>query len=90
MVRIIPLLQLRKRKKEAADEANNVNSIIVLLCSLIVVLGGSMHLYCTIYSEIEKTIKRSISAQNRTPNKYRLDWSEYNERISERMFYRMY
>ena len=90
MVRIIPLLQLRKRKKEAADEANNVNSIIVLLCSLIVVLGGSMHLYCTIYSEIEKTIKRSISAQNRTPNKYRLDWSEYNGRISERMFYRMY
>ena len=39
---------------------------------------------------MEKSIQRSETALNRIPNKYRQDWSVYNERISDRMFFRMY
>ena len=68
----------------------NANAIIIALGTLLVVLNGSMNLYCSIYNEMEKSIQRSETALNRIPNKYRQDWSVYNERISDRMFFRMY
>ena len=88
---LLPNLLSNKRKSPSSQhDTNNKNALLVALYSMLLVVGGSMHLYCLIYHELDLSITRSEHARNRTPNTYRKDWSEYNERVSERMFYRMY
>lgn len=75
-------LHHKKQKKD-------VNLLLLLLCSSMIMLGNTL-IFCSIYSAMEETVARSEAAFCRCKNNDRKDWSHYNERISNRMFYRMY
>ena len=74
--------QVKKTKKEA-------NILVLVLCSFMI-LFGNMMMYSSIYSSMEETIRRSEAAFSRNVNDDRKDWSHFDKKISDRMFYRMF
>ena len=64
-------------KKQKRD---NINKIIVILCTTMIAFGGSL-MMGVVMATLDETLRRSEIARNRKPNPERKDWSEYDRRL---------
>ena len=80
---------VQNNKKTKTKDTTTIAVLMTFLCTTMFTLGGAF-MMANLFMSMNDFVHRSEIARNRKTYTGRKDWSHYNERISDKMFFRLF
>ena len=79
----------KRQRRTSQESSTNVYLLLAIVCTTMFTLGGTIML-STAFLTMEEVIVNSENARKRNANEDRKDWSYYDGKLSDVMFYRLF